>query len=83
MSRGQGPRVEKQTDDVRLDFVQLALALRYMLLKIYFHFIRIYVLKIIQTIRKYKFTSTFLEQNFLNKQKKKAPLSRIHSPEFP
>ena len=64
MSRGQGPRVEKQTDDVRLDFVQLALALRYMLLKIYFHFIRIFVLKIIQTIRNYKFTSTFWSKTF-------------------
>ena len=41
--QGKGPRVEKQTDDVRLDFVQLALALRFMLLKIYFRFIRIFV----------------------------------------
>lgn len=82
MSRGR-PRVEKQTDDVRLDFVQLALALRYMLSKIYFRFINIFVLKNIQSIRKYNFTSTFFGQNFLNKQKKKAPLSRIHSPKFP
>ena len=42
---GEGPRVEKQTDDVRLDFVQLALALRFMLLKIYFRFIRIFVME--------------------------------------
>lgn len=30
--QGEGPRVEKQTDDVRLDFVQLELASRYMVM---------------------------------------------------
>lgn len=42
---GEGPRWKKQTDDVRLDFVQLPLASRYVVLNFYFPLIRIFVLK--------------------------------------
>ena len=69
--------MEKQTDDVRLDFVQLELASRYMVLNFYFPFIGNIRIKKQNRFWDDDFISAFLEQIFLNEQERKH-----HSPAF-